>query len=66
VPAAGRVFRMTGTERQKVAQCLRYIDEARSALEGQRNPDNREIVRELRSSADRIYDLINGLEEIGG
>ena len=39
------------------------IDEARRALESQHNPDNREIVRELRASADRIYDIMNDLEE---
>lgn len=61
--AIDRVFRMTEAERQQVAQCLRYIDEARRALEGQHNPENREIVRELRASADRIYDLVNDLEE---
>jgi len=57
---------MTDDQRQEVAKCLRYIDEARRALEDQRNPDNREIIRELRASADRIYDLLNDLEEIGG
>ena len=59
-----RVFRITDAGRQQVAKALRYIDEARSALESQRNPDNREIVRELKASADRIFDLMNGLEEI--
>jgi hypothetical protein len=46
-----------------VAKCLRYIDEARRALEGQHNAANREIIRELRTSADQIFDLISGLEE---
>jgi hypothetical protein len=58
-----RVFRVTDAERQKIAQCLRGIDEARRALEGQHNPDNRAIVRDLRAGADRIYDLLNELEE---
>jgi hypothetical protein len=43
-------------ERQQVAACLRWIDEARLALEGQRNPDNRETarrVRELRQAGPR-------------
>ena len=66
VQAIDRVFRMTEVERRQVAQCLRYIDEARRALESQHNPDNREIVRELRASADRIYDLVNDLEETEG
>jgi len=35
---------MTEAERQQVAKCLRYIDEARRALELQQNPDNREII----------------------
>ena len=54
---------MTDAERQRVAKCLRYIDEARRALEDQHNADNREIIRELRASADQIFDLISGLEE---
>ena len=33
------------------------------ALQQQQNPDNREIIRELKTSADKIFDLINGLEE---
>ncbi|HKT80572.1 MAG TPA: hypothetical protein VJP86_10170 [Vicinamibacterales bacterium] len=64
-PSSRRVFRITDEERQNVARALRYIDDARRALADQQNPINREIIRELRSSADRIYDVINGLEEIG-
>jgi hypothetical protein len=56
---------MTDAERQQVAKHLRYIDEARRSLERQENPDNREIIRELRASADHIFDLLNGLEETG-
>lgn len=63
-PSAHRAFRITEDERQQIAKCLRYIDEARRALESQRNPENREIIRELRASADRIFDLIGNLEEI--
>ena len=55
---------MTDAERQQVAKCLRYIDEARRALERQQNPDNREIIRELRTSADRIFEVIDDLEEL--
>jgi hypothetical protein len=62
LPPANRVFRITDAQREQVAKCLRYIDEARRALERQRNPDNREILRELRASADRIFDLLNDLE----
>lgn len=58
-----RVFRITDAERQHIAKCLRYIDEARRAIERQQNPDNREIIRELRASADQIFKLINELEE---
>jgi hypothetical protein len=54
---------MTDAQRQQVAKCLRYIDEARGALERQENPDNREIIRELRASADHIFDLLNDLDE---
>ena len=64
LPAADRVFRITDAERQGIASSLRLIDEARRALEQQQNPDNREIIRELRASADRIFDVVNGLEEI--
>lgn len=54
---------MTDDQRRKVAKCLRYIDAARRTLERQANPDNREIIRELRASADQIFDLLNDLEE---
>jgi hypothetical protein len=63
LPSAHRVFRMTDDQRQRVAKCLRYIDEARRALESQQNPDNREIIRELKASADQIFDLLSDLEE---
>ena len=56
---------MTDAERQQIAKLLRHIDEARLALERQQNPDNREIVRDLRASADQIYDVLNDLEETG-
>ena len=36
------------------------------ASNGSRTPDNREIIRELRASADRIFDVVNGdLRESG-
>jgi hypothetical protein len=63
-PAGNRVFRISDADRKDIAQCLRYIDEARRALQEQQNPENREIIRELRASADRIFVLINQLEEI--
>ena len=66
VPAINRVFLMTGAERQKVAQCLRGIDDARRALESHHNPDNRLIVRDLRAAADQIFELINDLQETEG
>jgi hypothetical protein len=66
VPAMNRVFRMNEAERQKVARCLRYIDEARRALERQHNPDNRSVIRDLRAAADQIYEIINDLTEIEG
>ena len=61
--AKNRVFRMTDAERQQVAKVLRFIDEARRALESQQNPANREIIRELRASADAIFDVLSDLEE---
>ena len=57
---------MTDAERQEIAKCLRYIDEARRALQSQQNPVNREIIRELKASADRIFELISDLEETDG
>jgi hypothetical protein len=62
--AAGRVFRITDEERQAIAECLRYIDEARREIQNQQDAANREIIRELKASADRIFELINDLEEI--
>jgi hypothetical protein len=62
-PASARVFQITDAERQKIAKCLRYIDDARRAIERQHDADNREIIRELRASADQIFELISGLEE---
>jgi hypothetical protein len=59
-----RVFRISEGERQTIAKSLRFIDDARRSLEQQQNPDNREIIRELRASADRIFDVVNRLEEI--
>jgi len=56
---------MTDAQRQEIAQALRYIDDARLTLQSQQNPDNREIIRELRASADRIFDVLNQLEEVG-
>jgi len=61
--ARHRVFRISDDDRQQIAKCLRFIDEARRALESQQNPDNREIIRELRASADRIFDVLSDLEE---
>jgi hypothetical protein len=65
-PAPNRVFRITDDKRQQIAKSLRLIDEARRMLERQQNPDYREIIRELRASADQIYDVLNDLEETDG
>ena len=54
---------MTEAQRQQVAKCLRHIDEARRAIEREENPAYREIIRELRASADHIFDLLSDLEE---
>jgi hypothetical protein len=58
------LFKISEQQRQQIAEALRYIDDARRAIEAQQNPDNREIIRELRASADRIYDLLNSLEAL--
>ena len=55
---------MTDAQREQVAACLRYIDEARRTLESRHDAGNREIIRELRASADEIFDLISGLDEL--
>lgn len=60
-----RVFRITDAQRHEVAKSLRLIDEARRALQDQNNAANREILRELRASADRIFEVMNELEEAG-
>jgi hypothetical protein len=62
-PSGDRVFRITEAQRHEIAKCLRFIDEARVALQRQENPDNRQIIRGLRASADQIFDLLNDLEE---
>ena len=64
VAVPSRAFHISDGDRQEIARCLRFIDEARQALERQMNAQNREIIRELRASADRIFDLLNDLEEI--
>ncbi len=61
-PPVDRVFRMTDAERQEIASCLRDIDVAGAALERQQRSENRPILRELKACADRIYDVIAGLE----
>jgi hypothetical protein len=63
LPSAPRLFRITDAQREQVARYLRYIDEARRALESQQNPDNRELIRKLRVSADKIFDVLNDLDE---
>jgi hypothetical protein len=64
-PAANRVFMINDDERQRIAACLRDIDAAAAALEQQQNPANRRILRDLGDAADRIYDILNGLEDTG-
>jgi flagellar biosynthesis/type III secretory pathway chaperone len=60
---AGRVFRLTDEKRQAIAECLRYIDEARREIQNQQNAANRQIIRDLKASADQIFEIINDLEE---
>ena len=62
--SSDRTFRISDAQRQLIAKALRLIDEARLALVAQQNRENREIIRELKASADRIYDVLNELEEI--
>jgi hypothetical protein len=60
-----RVFRLPDADREAVAACLRRIDEARAALEARQDPQNRQIIRDLRAAADRVFDLLNDLEDLG-
>lgn len=62
-PAADRVFTMSAVEREQIAACLRDIDTVAATIERQQNPDNRRILRDLGDAADRIYDILNGLED---
>jgi hypothetical protein len=64
VPSRNRRFAMTDAERLKIAKSLRDIDAARLAIESQHHAENRAIVRALKVSADRIYDVINELEPV--
>ena len=61
-PALSRVFRIAEVDRQQIARCLRCIDEARLALELRNDTTNRVVIRDLRSAADEIYEVINELE----
>ncbi|MGB7217600.1 MAG: hypothetical protein WBD07_02230 [Vicinamibacterales bacterium] len=60
-----RVFTITNEKRQLIAKSLRDIDEARHTLEARQDRENREIVRELKASADRIFEILDELEELG-
>jgi hypothetical protein len=46
------------------AKRLRLIDQARLTLQEQNNRQNRAIIRDLHAAADRIFELISGLDEI--
>jgi hypothetical protein len=61
---ANRTFRIGEDQRQAIAASLRHVDEVRTTLEAEQNAKNRIIIRELRASADHIFDIINNLEEI--
>ena len=46
-----------------MADSLRRIDEAREQIEAQQKRENRQIVRDLKASADHIFDVLNELDE---
>src|SRR5262245_66020661 len=48
-PPTGRIFRITDAQRQDVAKCLRYIDEARHAIEKQQRSEERRVGKECRT-----------------
>jgi hypothetical protein len=62
--AKRRGFRLTDDERERIAKSLRLIDQARLTLQEQNNRQNRAIIRDLHAAADRIFEVINGLDEI--
>jgi DNA-binding PadR family transcriptional regulator len=62
-PAKDRVFRITEEQRQSMADALRRIDEAREQLETQQKRENRQIIRDLKTAADHIFDVLSELEE---
>ena len=63
-PDPDRVFKITNDERQLIAESLRHIDDARRTLEARQNRENREMVRELKASADLIFEILDELEEL--
>ena len=64
MPANDRVFRITEEQRQFVADALRRIDEAREQIEAQQKRENRQIIRDLKLSADHIFDVLGELDEM--
>jgi hypothetical protein len=62
-PAPDRVFQITHVQRGEIARCLRRIDEVRRDLEAEQDPKRRQLVRDLRAAADRIYEVLSVLEE---
>jgi hypothetical protein len=63
-PVAGRVFALPDAERARIAAELRRIDLARTTLEAQQDPRNRQMIRDLKAAADHIFDVVNGLDEV--
>jgi hypothetical protein len=63
-PSPNRVFTITDVQRQQIAKALRAIDDAAHAVAKQQNPENRTILRELTAAADRIFEIIDALDEI--
>jgi hypothetical protein len=63
-PPSARAFRMSGEQREHVAECLREIDDARRTLEAQHRAENRDVIRVLRAAANEVYELLNDLEEV--
>ena len=55
------VHKITRGQMEHIYKCLRYIDDARKALERRNDPDKQAIIDELRKCSDGIYDVVKDL-----
>ncbi len=60
---SNRTYRLPEDQRDFILRNLRFVDDARKALEGSA-PDLQAVRSELKKCADGIYHLLNRLEEV--